>query len=167
MKTTKVLVAIVVGLILAGLWLSRPEPLQAEDLPAHSPDAVAGERMFWAAGCAGCHATPVAGKRAQGDNKLLLGGGMELDTPFGVFRVPNISPHSADGIGAWSILDFVNAMQRGVSPEGRHYYPSFPYTSYVRMAMTDVMDLKAFIDTLPPVAGKHEDHDLAFPYSLP
>ena len=91
---------------------------------------------------------------------------MELDTPFGLFRAPNISPHDTDGIGKWSMLDFVNAMQRGVSPDGRHYYPSFPYTSYARMATTDVMDLKAFLDSLVPVAGRQIDHDLAFPYSI-
>jgi hypothetical protein len=28
---------------------------------------------------------------------LRLGGGLQLDTPFGLFRVPNISPHPSDG----------------------------------------------------------------------
>jgi mono/diheme cytochrome c family protein len=83
-----------------------------------------------------------------------------------VFRVPNISPHAEDGIGRWSLGDFVNAMQRGVSPDGRHYYPSFPYTSYVRMPVEDVINLKAFLDTLPPVDGAVEGHSLAFPWSL-
>ena len=122
--------------------------------------------MFWAGGCASCHATPVDGRRAKGDGKLLLGGGLELDTPFGVFRVPNISPHSDDGIGTWSMLEFVNAMQRGIAPDGRHYYPSFPYASYARMRIEDVMDLKAYIDTLPAVGGRIEPHTLNFPYTL-
>jgi mono/diheme cytochrome c family protein len=108
----------------------------------------------------------VDGKRAKGDDKLLLGGGLELDTPYGVFRVPNISPHADDGIGAWTLTDFVNAMQRGVSPDGRHYYPSFPYTSYARMPVEDVMDLKAYLDTLPPVDGRVEAHSLGFPWSV-
>lgn len=166
MKTTKLFVAILAALFLVGLWLTRTDPIQADALPGHTPDALAGERIFWAAGCASCHASPVAGNRAQGDDKLLLGGGTELDTPFGLFRAPNISPHVTDGIGNWSMLDFVNAMQRGISPDGRHYYPSFPYTSYIRMPMTDVMDLKAFLDGLEPVAGRPADHELGFPYSL-
>ena len=150
--------------ILAAWWLTRPQTIS--DLPSHQPDASAGEQVFWAGGCASCHATPVDGKRAKGDNKLLLGGGLELDTPYGVFRVPNISSHREDGIGSWTMLEFVNAMQRGVSPQGRHYYPSFPYSSYAKMPVEDVMDLKAYLDTLSAVDGRVEEHTLALPWSL-
>ena len=157
------------GILLAGLlgfWLvTRPFAMTAADLPAHEPDPVAGELVFWAGGCASCHATPVDGKRARGDDKLRLGGGLELDTPFGIFRVPNISPH-ADGIGGWSAVDFVNAMQRGVAPDGRHYYPSFPYASYARMTTEDVLDLKAYLDSLAAVPGRADEHSLNFPWSV-
>lgn len=157
------------GILLAGLaafwWLTRPVVVAAGDLPAHEPDPGAGELVFWAGGCASCHATPVDGKRARGEAKLLLGGGLELDTPFGVFRVPNISPH-ADGIGDWSARDFVNAMQAGVAPNGRHYYPAFPYASYARMTTEDVLDLKAYLDSLPAVPGVVDAHTLAFPWSV-
>ena len=166
MKKTKIVAATLVALTLLLVWLTGPNPLRAGALPSYKPDPVAGERIFWAGGCASCHASPVDGRRARGDDKRRLGGGTELNTPFGVFRVPNISPHPIDGIGSWSMLDFVNAMQRGIAPDGRHYYPSFPYTSYARMPIEDVMDLKAFVDTLPPVAGKHADHELRFPYSV-
>ena len=159
-------VALVAALFVAGWWLTRPLTFSAAYLPDHEPDPVTGEQVFWAGGCASCHATPVDGKRATGEAKLKLGGGVELDTRYGVFRAPNISPHPADGIGSWSMLDFVNAMQNGVSPAGRHYYPSFPYTSYARMATRDVMDLKAYIDTLPAVAGGHADHALTFPWTI-
>ena len=43
----------------------------------------------------------------------------------GRFRSPNISSDAHDGIGAWSALDFVNAMSRGLSPDGRHLALSF------------------------------------------
>jgi len=151
---------------LAAWWATAPSTLSADDLPDHIADAAAGERIFWAGGCASCHASPVDGKRAKGKDKLLLGGGLELESPYGLFRVPNISSHPADGIGAWTALEFVNAMQRGVSPDGRHYYPSFPYTSYTKMAVEDVLDLKAFLDTLPAVEGRIGGHDLGFPWSV-
>ena len=80
--------------------------------------------------------------------------------------MPNISTHEDDGIGAWSSLDFVNAMQQGVSPDGRHYYPSFPYTSYAKMPVEDVLDLRAFLETLPAVEGTTPDHPIEFPWAL-
>jgi mono/diheme cytochrome c family protein len=57
-------------------------------------------------------------------------------------------------------------MLRGVSPDGRHYYPAFPYASYARMPPQDVADLWAFLRTLPPVAGRPPGHDLDFPWSI-
>ncbi|MGA8205971.1 MAG: hypothetical protein WB812_15750, partial [Woeseiaceae bacterium] len=165
-RLVRTVIALLALGVAAGWWLTRPLTIAAAELPDHRPDAVAGERIFWAGGCESCHASPVDGKRATGEDLLRLGGGMQLDTPFGVFRVPNISPDRADGIGAWSMLDFVNAVQRGVSPDGRHLYPAFPYTSYAKMAMRDVMDLRAYLDTLPAVQGRVEPATLHFPWSL-
>ena len=71
-------VAFVVLAALAAWLITAPSTLSVGDLPSHTPDATAGERIFWAGGCASCHATPVDGKRAKGDDKLLLGGGLEL-----------------------------------------------------------------------------------------
>jgi mono/diheme cytochrome c family protein len=157
-------VAAVVALLVGGeLWVQTlPSRVEAAALPDHRGDPEAGERIFNAAGCASCHAA----KGATGDDRLLLGGGMELATDFGVFRVPNISPDPQTGIGRWRPVDLVNAMMFGASPDGSHYYPSFPYTSYSRMTVADVLDLKAFLDTLPPVSNRVADHDLGFPYNV-
>jgi mono/diheme cytochrome c family protein len=160
------IVAVLIVGTIAAWWVTRPGLVAAPVLPDHEPNAAAGEQVFWAGGCASCHATPVNGERAEGNFKLVLGGGVELDTPYGIFRVPNISPHESDGIGAWSMLEFVSAMQRGVAPDGRPYYPSFPYTSYAKMAVEDVMDLKAYLDTLRAVPGRVADHSLSFPWSI-
>jgi len=143
-------VAVVVAL---GGWFSRPLPLDASALPAHEPDPANGERLFYAGGCASCH-----GKRLEG--------GQVLDTGFGRFHVPNISPDPGSGIGGWSDLDFLNAMQRGLSPDGRHLYPAFPYTSYTRMSASDLLDLKAWLDGFEPVSAKVPAHELKFPWNL-
>ncbi len=161
MRLLAILVVILAVLAGSAFWLlTVPRPLTAADLPDHEPDIENGALIFAAAGCASCHAT-----EGQ-DDRTLLGGGHRLDTPFGVFVGPNISTDPDVGIGGWSMLDFANAMVRGVSPEGRHYYPAFPYTSYARMRLEDVMDLKAYLDTLPAVATPSEPHELAFPYSV-
>jgi mono/diheme cytochrome c family protein len=132
-----------------------------QPVPAnHVADIENGRLLFYAGGCTSCHATP------NQDDRTRLGGGYALKSPFGTFHVPNISPHRQDGIGAWGPADFVRAMREGVSPDGRHYYPAFPYPSYQRMPATDLVDLFAFMQTLPAVEGRAPDHDLPFPYNL-
>lgn len=125
-------------------------------------DAKAGEMIFWAGGCTSCHAKV----GAKGDAKLILTGGLGLNTPFGTFYAPNISPDPENGIGAWNGKEFANAMMKGVSPDGSHYYPAFPYTSYGRMEMKDVADLWAFMKTLPSAADDNKSHDLWLPFKL-
>lgn len=143
--------------------LTMPQRLpEAEIAALPEGDAGRGETLFWAGGCVSCHAAAQAG----GEERFRLGGGQALTTDFGTFVAPNISPHPKDGIGDWSPGDFANAMLRGVAPDGRHYYPAFPYGSYARMPPADVADLWAFLQTLPAVEGVAADHDLAFPYSL-
>jgi len=157
------IVVVVLAIIAAavGWFLTAPEPLQAA-LPAHEPDIANGELVFYAGGCTSCHAAP----EAKGEEKLKLAGGLELKTDFGTFRVPNVSPDKETGIGGWSTLDFANAVLRGVSPGGAHFYPAFPYSSYTRMTVEDVIDLKAFMDTLPAVSNRVADHDLGFPFNI-
>ncbi len=140
-----------------------PQQLDAPPavFPEESTSLSEGKALFWAGGCAACHASPESG--TGGD--LLLGGGMELNTRYGTFRVPNISSDKVDGIGAWTDANFANAMLRGVAPSGEHYFPAFPYTSYARMSRRDVMNLWAYLKTLPAVSGRAEGHDLRFPFN--
>ena len=156
------LAVLILGLMgAAGFWfLTRPETVAASDLPAHKPNLENGKTMFFAGGCAACHATP------QQDDRTRLGGGMELKSPYGSFYPPNISPDPKDGIGSWSEAHFVTAMKKGTSPDGRHYFPSFPYASYQRMTLADLRDMFAFIKTLPPVEGRVRDHAIRFPFNI-
>lgn len=161
-KALAALAAIAICGVLLFTFLTRPQSLPSADDGGHQADIANGRTMFLAGGCASCHAAP----GAKGDDKLVLAGGRELKTDFGTFVVPNISPHAQAGIGGWSNGDFVNAMVRGVSPDGRHYYPAFPYPSYQRMRRGDLLDLKAYLDTLPASPNVAREHDLAFPWSL-
>ncbi len=146
----------------AGWTLSAPRPVALADAAGleGAGDAQRGKVFFDAGGCASCHATPGQ------DERLKLGGGLELKSPFGSFIAPNISSHREDGIGAWKVADLVNAMQAGVSPAGQHYYPAFPYTTYAKARPADIADLMAYLRSLPAVAGKAQDHKLGFPFNV-
>jgi len=162
----KLAIAAVIAAGIGGLafwYLTEPARIDAEaEAALGTGDAARGERIFWAGGCTSCHARP----KSEGEAVLQLVGGVQLETAFGTFVAPNISQDVNDGIGAWSREEFANAMLKGVSPSGRHYYPAFPYTSYARMRPTDVADLYAFMKTLPAVAGRTPDHTLDFPYNI-
>ncbi len=147
--------AILAAVVLAAAaWaLTRPQTLDPADVPQLVADRANGERIFHAGGCAASHGPDLAG-------------GHEMTTAFGVFRVPNITPHPEAGIGGWSLGDFASAMKHGVSPDGRHYYPAFPYTSYVRMNWQDLVDLKAFLDGFEPSPARVADHELGFPWNV-
>tara|TARA_R110002074_G_scaffold235601_1_gene407470 strand:- start:2311 stop:3222 length:912 start_codon:yes stop_codon:yes gene_type:complete len=167
------LAGLCLGLGLAGLaafWLlTRPASLSPQTLAAfavYSADAQRGEAVFWAAGCAGCHAAPGLEMDASAEDRMRLGGGTRFETPFGTFRAPNVSMHPTQGIGAWSFQEFARAVMLGVSPEGLHYYPAFPYASYVLARPGDIADLWAFWQTLPAVDTPSEPHDLGFPFTL-
>jgi mono/diheme cytochrome c family protein len=143
-----------------GLYLTQPSRLPAAALTPRTPDLANGLTMFNVGGCYSCHGTP------KQEDRTRLGGGLALTTPFGTFKVPNISSDPTHGIGSWSELDFVNAVVRGVGRDGEHLYPAFPYTSYQRMRLDDVRDLFAYLKTVPPVATPSEPHQLGFPFNI-
>ncbi len=161
MKRLLITLGVIALIAILTLLVTRPSGLPATALPTHNVDVSNGERLFHAGGCASCHSSATADSEAP-----VLGGGLAMDTPFGVFRVPNISPHPEHGIGRWTMLDFVNAMHLGVSPGGSHYYPAFPYASYTRMSLEDLMDLKSYLDTLPVADQRNEEHELKFPWNI-
>src|SRR5262245_58481698 len=152
-----VMLAVVVA---AALWvLTKPGSVPASALGAHNANLANGKDMFWAGGCASCHATP------KQEDKTQLGGGLALKSPFGTFHVPNISSDRDDGIGGWDEAQFVTAMMRGAA-DGEHLFPAFPYTSYTHMHVEDVRDLFAFLKTLPAVKSSVPDHELKFPFNI-
>jgi mono/diheme cytochrome c family protein len=159
---------IVLAVVLAGAaafgvygWLTATPsaPVVATEA-AFTPDLANGQTTFNAGGCSSCHAVP-----GQPD-RLKLGGGLALASPFGTFYVPNISPDPTDGIGRWTEAQFVTALTKGVSPSGTHYFPAFPYTTYAHARVSDIRDLFAYLKTLAPVPGKVRDHDVPFPFNI-
>jgi mono/diheme cytochrome c family protein len=141
-------------------WLTIAAAVPSNSLPAYTPDLANGLTTFNAGGCSSCHFVP-----GQPD-RLRLGGGLAIPSPFGTFYAPNISPDPVDGIGLWTEAQFVSAVTEGTSPEGTHYFPAFPYTSYQHARLEDVRDLFAYLKTLPAASGKVRDHDVPFPFNI-
>nr|WP_127104637.1 cytochrome c [Pararhodobacter zhoushanensis] len=163
--------AIVLAALGGGVFwvLTRPSALPEETLAAltaHDADAARGEAVFWQGGCASCHTGPGVGFDALTEARLVLGGGREFATPFGTFYAPNISMDPQQGIGTWTLTEFATALTEGVSPEGEHYYPAFPYTTYTHATPGDVADLWAFWQTLPADPTPSRAHDVSFPFSM-
>jgi mono/diheme cytochrome c family protein len=154
-----VVVAAAVGVAIFW-WVTVPAAVPSNLLPAYTPNLANGFTTFNAGGCSSCHAVP-----GQPD-RLRLGGGLAIPSPFGTFYAPNISPDRADGIGRWTETEFVGAVTKGVSPAGFHYFPAFPYTSYAHARVEDIRDLFAYVKTLPAVSGKVRDHDVPFPFDV-
>jgi len=149
-----------VGILVVAVlvWLFVPFPVTPPRVDV-AGDAERGAYVLRMGGCASCH-TDAANQGA------FLAGGRSLQTPFGTFYTSNLTPDPDTGIGGWSTGDFVQAMTKGVSPEGHDYYPAFPYTSYANMTLQDLADLKAYLDTVEPVANPVPPHDLVFPFSF-
>ncbi len=116
-----------------------------------------GEYVTHAAGCVSCHTD----KKGKGEP---FAGGRPLKTPFGTFFSPNITPDRETGIGKWSDEDFLRALNQGTRPDGSHYFPVFPYTSYTLMRDEDALAIKAHLFSLPPVAKMNRDHDVSPPF---
>jgi len=133
----------------------------AQGQPTPAPDAVQpalrGEYLFRVSGGCGCHTDRAPGSK-------LLAGGRPIHSPFGYFRSTNITPDPETGMGRWSEADFVRAMTRGVGPQGQHYFPVFPYTSFTRMRRADLSDLWAYLRTVPPVRQPNQPHEVPAPY---
>jgi mono/diheme cytochrome c family protein len=152
--------ALIVGVPGAVVFYVLTEPQRADpsQVAGGEPNVENGRLVFYAGGCASCHATP-----GQKD-KLLIGGGLSIESPAGNFVAPNISPHPEKGIGAWTLEQFATALFKGTSPDNRHYYPAFPYTTYQKADPVDIRDLFAFIKTLTPSDNVPAAHD--FPFEL-
>lgn len=116
-----------------------------------------GKYLSDVAGCKHCHT------QKGGD---IFGGGKATQSKFGVFYSPNISSDKTQGIGQWQLDDFRQALTAGISPDGQHYYPVFPYTSYQNLTQNDVDALYYYLLSTPPSPQPSTAHDIDFPFSL-
>jgi mono/diheme cytochrome c family protein len=169
-------IAIAVVLLAAGVWILRgPGPMAFSDGkkvtladyksadPTGVPASIAGKSMVErgayltrAADCVACH-TSGGGKE--------YAGGLAIRLPFGTLYSTNITPDKETGVGNYSDQDFLDAVRRGVRRDGARLYPAMPYASYSYMTDADVLAIKAYLFSLPPVHAKAPENTLTFPYN--
>lgn len=116
-----------------------------------------GEYLATAGNCVSCHTT---------EESQLMAGGLAFETPFGVIYSTNITPDVETGIGQWTEWDFLNSLRHGVSAEGEHLYPAFPYTAYTKLSNEDIAAIFAYLQTVPSITYEPPANDLRFPFNL-
>ncbi|MDP3560369.1 MAG: c-type cytochrome [Legionellaceae bacterium] len=142
--------------ILDGYYPAYPTTKKGE-----TPEAQAqidrGEYLAKMGDCIACHTNVEK-------NTPAFSGGLPLNTPFGTFYSPNITPDKETGIGNWTESDFIRALKEGRDPQGRNYFPVFPYIYFSKMSNDDIKALYAYFMSLPPV--KRQNDELPFPFNM-
>ncbi|MDX1491765.1 MAG: cytochrome c [Pseudohongiellaceae bacterium] len=151
MKSKLILVLSTV-LLIGAFLLFRSPSVPSVVIPNSEQALERGKYLVAAGGCVSCHESPEMGG--------VLSGGMALESQFGTFFVPNITPDSVSGIGGWSGEDFIRAIKHGRSPSGSFYYPAFPYQAYRGMTDDDVLDIASYLLSLEPIEVERSNHQL-------
>jgi mono/diheme cytochrome c family protein len=144
----------VVAVVILGLlyWVFHLPRVGNPSLATDAESIARGAYLYNAAGCGSCH---------QEEGAAGPTGGIALESPFGgSFFAPNITPDNATGIGGWNGRDFLLAVKHGRSPGGGFYWPAFPYRSFRHMTDQDVLDVGAYLMSLPAIRRDVPDHDL-------
>lgn len=134
------------------LWLFYPPIINVSDEVSSSDEEIEkGKYLVTAGGCISCH---------RGQTELTsetLAGGLGIETEFGTFYAPNITPDTSTGIGSWKAEDFIRALKHGRQPSGGFYYPSFPYRAYSKLSDEDVLSMAAYLMSQEPVSMQIPD----------
>ncbi len=150
--------AVAVVALLAFAWRPAIAPIappSAAGFPRELIDR--GEMLAGAGNCIDCHTAPGGQPNA---------GGKPLYTRVGYFYSTNLTPDAETGIGAWSEQAFTRALREGVSRDGRHLFPVFPYTHYAQLEDADVHALSAYFMTRPPVKAPNRPNTILFPLDV-
>jgi mono/diheme cytochrome c family protein len=123
-----------------------------------SAGQVARGAMLASAGyCEDCHTAK---------NGAVFAGGYGLATGFGTIYSTNITPDPDTGIGRWTLAAFSRAMREGISRDGSHLFPAFPYDHFTKLSDEDVAALYAYFMTRRPVEATTKPNTLPFPLNI-
>ncbi|MEL0659956.1 cytochrome c [Psychromonas arctica] len=153
--------AVIVGLGLFSFyaWNSSIDPIAPPVNADYPPQVIEQGKILAAAGyCSTCHTTP--GGEAYAGN-------YEMHTEFGTIYSSNITPDVETGIGGWSEAAFNRAMRTGVSRDGHHLLPAFPFEHFNKMSDDDISAIYAYIMTsIPAVNQVKKENGIPFPLNI-
>ncbi|MDM0021862.1 molybdopterin-dependent oxidoreductase [Variovorax sp. J22R187] len=154
--------ALLVGGIgaIAGLagWRGEIAPVSTSGARAYSEATIERGRVLASAGnCVGCHTMP---------GLVPFAGGRPMDTPFGRVYTTNLTPDRGTGLGSWSFSAFQRAMREGISRDGRHLYPAFPYTAFAKTSDDDLLAIYAYLQSLTPVYAPTPQAEMKAPFGV-
>jgi mono/diheme cytochrome c family protein len=163
-KLKSILVGLLAIIVIAAVgffaiaWKPAIEPITPPERASFDQALIDKGAMLAAVGnCTACHTQP--GSRS-------FAGGFALPTPFGTIYSSNITPDPETGIGTWSEAAFNRAMREGVSRDGRHLYPAFPFDHFTLVSDEDNQALYAFLMTRPAVKKSPPANELPFPLNV-
>jgi mono/diheme cytochrome c family protein len=116
-----------------------------------------GQYLAEAGDCAACHT-------ASGGAPFA--GGVVVHTPFGNLVGSNLTPDKATGIGSWTDDQFVNAVKSGIGHDGERLFPGMPYVYFNNVPRADILKIRAYLATLPPVHNEIHSDQLRFPFNI-
>jgi len=140
---------------LSSIALALIAPNLALTAPGANSDLAQGEYLARMGNCAGCHTAPGGEPFA---------GGLRLESGYGAFITPNITPDAKTGIGDWSADDFYRALHEGQRADGTPMYPACPYPNYTHVARDDIDAIYDYLQSVRPIEQDQPAHDLGFPY---
>ncbi|WP_110598628.1 c-type cytochrome [Salinicola lusitanus] len=140
-------------------WKAAIDPVPRPAANLYSQATIERGRLVAEAGdCAVCHTASEGGATNVG--------GRAFETPFGTVYSTNITPDELTGIGRWPYAAFARAMRHGISRDGSHLYPAFPYTAFAKLSDTDLQSLYAYLMAQPAVASPAVDNQMRFPFNI-
>ncbi|MBW4024434.1 MAG: c-type cytochrome [Proteobacteria bacterium] len=156
-------VALSVGLLASHGWGATKVPPQSPGQgPAQTQNADAaliakGKYLTTMGDCVGCHT-------ANGGHEFA--GGQYMGMPFGAISTPNITPDVETGIGKYTDADFIRLMHHGVTRSGQYIYPAMPYPWYATVPDDDLLAIKAYLFSLPPIDAPRRPNHVWFPFTI-
>jgi nicotinate dehydrogenase subunit B len=139
-------------------WRPAIAPVLSSSSSIYTAATIERGRQLAAAGdCMVCHTAP---------GGLPNAGGRAMDTPFGKIFTTNLTPDAQTGIGLWSFSAFQRAMREGISRDGHHLYPAFPFTAFAKTSDEDLTALYAYLMAQPAVRSETPATQLVFPFNM-